>query len=78
MFSNLKKDTIIITNNSYKKNILKELSKDNKLYPITFMSLKEFIDNYFYYNYELDNSPCEKESSRFEKEVHHVKECAPL
>lgn len=48
MFSNLKKDTIIITNNSYKKNILKELSKDNKLYPITFMSLKEFIDNYYF------------------------------
>lgn len=22
---------------------------------------KEFIDNYFYYNSELDNSPCEKE-----------------
>ncbi|MGN0973724.1 MAG: PD-(D/E)XK nuclease family protein [Bacilli bacterium] len=48
MFNDLKKDTIIITNNSYKKNILKELSKDDKLYPTTFMSLKEFIDNYYF------------------------------
>ena len=48
MFKNIKNETLIITNNSYKKKILLEMSKDEKLYPITFMTLKEFINNYYY------------------------------
>ena len=67
MFSDIKKDTIIITSNSYKEQLLIELSKDNSLHPVSFMTLREFINNYFYsydektiyylmkkYNYKYD------------------------
>ena len=67
MFSNIKKDTLVITNNSNKEQLLLKLSKDNNLHPISFMTLKEFINNYFFsydektiyylmkkYNYKYD------------------------
>lgn len=53
MFSDIKNNTLIITNSSYKKEILESFSKDEKLHPITFMNPNEFISNYFF-TYEED------------------------
>ena len=67
MFADIKKETLIITNNSNREQLLNELSQDTLLHPITFMSLQEFINNYFFsydektiyylmkkYNYKYD------------------------
>ena len=48
MFADIKKETLIITNNSNREQLLNELSQDTLLHPITFMSLQEFINNYFF------------------------------
>lgn len=48
VFQNIERDTLIITNNSYKEKILLEMSLDKRIYPLSFMTVKEFINNYFF------------------------------
>jgi len=45
MFENIKNNSIIICNNDYKKQILKNI---NKLINIKFMSMNEFIKSYYF------------------------------
>ena len=53
MLLEIKKETIIICENIYKKRILEDINLSSKLYPINFMTIKEFIKKYtFDYDYK--------------------------
>ena len=47
MLEHLKNGDLIITNNNIKMSILEELTKNKKLLNIKFMTLEEFVKNYF-------------------------------
>lgn len=48
LLKHLSKETIVITNYAYKDYLLKELSKEQKLYNISFLSMKELINRYYF------------------------------
>ena len=48
----LNDETIVITSYSYKEELLKKISKEKRLINISFLSMKELIDRYFFsYDY---------------------------
>ena len=50
---NIKHETIIICNDNYKRNLLKQFNETTSLYQVHFMSLNEFKKKYYFdYNYK--------------------------
>ena len=53
LLNHLGKETIVVTNYNYKEELLKDLSRDNNFYNISFLSMKEFLNRYYFsYDYK--------------------------